>query len=302
MMLIYNTEVERNDKKMAKTIITLDIELRKIVYDPQNNRDIDMGKHDDDKKEKAAIEILAENIREHGLLSPIIICKFTGLENNEFQYKIIVGNRRFKAYEMLAQTEKKYLKIPSIVRDITSEEEKKYIQLSENISRKELTEDEKTVAICDLYQELNGEAIENKIGYEEIAQKIGVSTSYVQNLCKIKRESKIESIIDKSIINKICNVTTIMTNSIKSINDLSIEDKLRLKSETKLLHSKMKEVLAELREIKKTIAKDEEVIKEQVNKDLLKRQEKQKIKVEKVKNKIRKQKDKVNIIPQFSQQ
>ena len=288
---------------MAKTITAYDIDLVKILYDERSNRTIGNEKQDDDKKAKLAIDILAENIKQHGLLSPIIVYRFSVPGNTQIEYGIIAGNRRFKAYQMLAQTENKYLKIPAIIRKIQHEEEKKYIQLSENISRKDLTEEEKAVEVYKLYQKLQKEAEGNKTGYGTLAQKIGISRSYVKKLCDLQKEKNEKKynpletgnkqitlkIINIESVNKVFRFASTLVDAMTNINECNVETRIQLKSEAKLMHSQMKEVLTFIRETEKILAKDEEVImKEQAERGLIKQQKKLEAKAEKAKLKAKK--------------
>lgn len=286
---------------MAKTIASVDIELSKIFYDEKNNRDIGVEKQSDDKKAKMSIDTLAENIKEHGLLFPIILYPLTDTENSQFEYGIIAGGRRFKAYEMLARDDSKYVQIPAIIREIHSEDEKKYIQLSENISRKDLTEEEKAVEVYALYQKLQQGESGNKTGYGTVARKLGISRSYVKKLCDIQKGKNKEDVaqpahnkIDIDDIRNVFTFATTVVNAIKDINECDVDAKIQIKSEAKFLRSKIQDVLSLIREAEKTIADDEEVKKkEQADKELHKQQKKE---AEKVKRKAEKQKNKAMII------
>ncbi|MBQ5330010.1 MAG: ParB/RepB/Spo0J family partition protein [Oscillospiraceae bacterium] len=111
---------------------------------------------------------LAESIREHGLIQPIIV----RTSADGLTYRIIAGERRFRACRMAGLRE-----VPVIVRDADDEEIKK-IALIENVQREDLDPVEEALAIkallegCDLTQ-------------EALAKTIGKSRSYIANSVRL---------------------------------------------------------------------------------------------------------------------
>lgn len=75
--------------------------------------------------DEEALQELMQSIEELGLLSPIKVR--TG---NDGRYKIIYGNRRYKASQMLGRTT-----IPCIVSNVTDEMEIYLEQIAENLTR-----------------------------------------------------------------------------------------------------------------------------------------------------------------------
>lgn len=102
------------------------------------------------------IEELARTIHVHGVIQPIVVRK----SNNEGQYEIIAGERRFRAMKSLNWTE-----VPAIIRDL-SDKETASIALIENLQREELTAIEEAHAYRNLLdiQEITQEALAQRLG------------------------------------------------------------------------------------------------------------------------------------------
>lgn len=110
---------------------------------------------------------LANSIVNNGLIQPIIVAK----SNNE-NYKIIAGERRFRACKIAGLK-----KIPVIIQNL-SDKEILEIALIENIQREELTAIEEAEAYARLIKEF---------GYtqSELADSMGKSRSHVANLLRL---------------------------------------------------------------------------------------------------------------------
>lgn len=116
---------------------------------------------DDDK-----IEDLAESIKEHGVLQPIIVTK-----KGDY-YQIIAGERRWRA------SKKAGLKtIPAIVRDY-DEKKIREVALIENLQRQDLNAIETAKAIKELMNE-------HDLTQEELAKTLGKSRSAIANTLRI---------------------------------------------------------------------------------------------------------------------
>ena len=74
-----------------------------------------------------ALRELAESIKQHGVIQPIIVRKIGD------KYEIIAGERRYKASAMAGMT-----KVPAIIRNLDDKESSK-VALLENLQRKDLT-------------------------------------------------------------------------------------------------------------------------------------------------------------------
>jgi len=119
-----------------------------------------------------SIEELAESIRRHGLLQPII-----AESASEGDYIIVAGERRFRAAGRAGLTE-----VPVIVRSVSSE---KRLQLSliENIQREDLNPMEEARAYHSL-MELTGYT------QEQVAEAVGKNRSTVANALRMLRLSE----------------------------------------------------------------------------------------------------------------
>ncbi|HIZ96065.1 MAG TPA: nucleoid occlusion protein [Candidatus Ligilactobacillus excrementavium] len=127
---------------------------------------------------KESIAELADTIREHGLLQPIVLREY---ETNK--YEIIAGERRFKAVETL-----NWKKIPAIVRQM-SDNEAASMAVIENLQRESLTAIEEAQAYQQLMQ-LNG------LTQGQLGQAIGKSQSFVANKLRLlKLTSQVQQAI-----------------------------------------------------------------------------------------------------------
>lgn len=85
------------------------------------------------------LQNLANSIEENGLIQPIVVIRLADAE--EESYQLVVGERRLRAHQILELTE-----IQAIISDLT-EEQVAIWSLSENLSRKDLTDFETSQAI-----------------------------------------------------------------------------------------------------------------------------------------------------------
>jgi ParB family chromosome partitioning protein len=119
------------------------------------------------RMDETALQELADSIREHGLLQPIVVRPIEGE-----RYEIIAGERRFRA-AALAQLRE----VPVIVKEV-SDENALAIALIENIQREDLNPLEEAGAIRRLLEEFN-------YTHEQAAQAIGRSRSATSNLLRL---------------------------------------------------------------------------------------------------------------------
>lgn len=76
---------------------------------------------------------LARSIERNGLLQPITVQPFTSKDNPKIKYRIIVGHRRFTAFQVLKRNT-----IPAIVKVGLSEVQARILNFQENLERKNL--------------------------------------------------------------------------------------------------------------------------------------------------------------------
>lgn len=116
--------------------------------------------------EQDKLEELCRSIKEHGVISPILLKP----EGSEF--RIVFGERRFRAVKMLGLPT-----IPAIIQE-TDEEKTHVIALIENIQRENLN----AIEEADAYSRLMNEF---KMTQEEVAAKVGKSRSTIGNLVRL---------------------------------------------------------------------------------------------------------------------
>ncbi|MCB8945543.1 MAG: ParB/RepB/Spo0J family partition protein [Ardenticatenaceae bacterium] len=109
---------------------------------------------------------LADSIREHGLIQPLIVTE------NEGKYILIAGERRLRAAQRAALTE-----LPVIIKEATPQEMLE-LALIENIQRADLNAMEEALAYKQLMDEFD-------MTQEKVAQRVGKGRSTVANLVRI---------------------------------------------------------------------------------------------------------------------
>ena len=138
--------------------------------------------------DEAKLEELAQNIEEQGLLQPITVRKISDGETHideetgevvsiEPQYEIVCGERRFRAWNLLANKSSKYNEIPCIIREMTDEQAFDAM-ITENLQRQDVDPVEEAEAFSLLLE--NGNAI------EDISIRFGKSIRFVQDRVKLK--------------------------------------------------------------------------------------------------------------------
>lgn len=231
---------------------------------------IEVNQNDNPRTEmensKCKIEHLAENIEKNFLLNPVTVEK-TG----EDTYKIIAGYRRLQAFKDLHIKNKnkegydnRYATIPAIVRE--SVEDKVFVALSENLARKDMTEDEKAKGIYKYKEETNDTV-------RKIAYKLGISKSYVDKLYQRGKElvnpvpvssaesSSVENKFEPERLKEIMDSTVSTVYKLRNFSAIDAEDKIKLKQESNKIVRDLQNLIAYLRENEKRISKDDEVKK-----------------------------------------
>ena len=117
--------------------------------------------------DREALEELAESIKEHGLLQPILV-----REIGEDRYQIIAGERRFRASKLAGLDE-----IPAIILD-KDDRSVAEIALIENIQREDLNPIEEAMAFRALREDYG-------ITQEEVSLRVGKSRSAVANSIRL---------------------------------------------------------------------------------------------------------------------
>ena len=109
---------------------------------------------------------LAESIKIHGILEPLIVRK------NGALYELIAGERRWRAAKLAELNE-----VPIIIKDF-SDKELREASLVENILREDLNVVEKALAYNDLMKEYN-------FTQDDVAKRVGISRAAVANTLRI---------------------------------------------------------------------------------------------------------------------
>lgn len=118
-----------------------------------------------------ALNELAESVREHGVLQPIIVTKVGD------GYQIVAGERRFRASKIAGLTA-----IPALVRTM-SNQNKLEISLIENLQRRDLNTIEAATAYAKLRDQFN-------LTNEQIGLRVNKSQSAVQNTMRLLKLPK----------------------------------------------------------------------------------------------------------------
>ena len=150
-------ELEKAAEKAGQTAVVL-LDIRKIDPDGAQPR-----KNFDDE----ALDELADSIKAHGILQPLIVQK-----KEEDRYQIIAGERRWRAAKKAGITE-----IPALVKEYAPEEMLE-ISLIENIQRENLNPVEEAKAYRRLVDEYS-------LKQEEIARRVGKNRSTITNSLRL---------------------------------------------------------------------------------------------------------------------
>lgn len=148
--LITSLSIKEDDK-----IVEIPLsQLRANPYQPRKTFDDD------------AIKELAESIREHGVIQPIVVRQ--ALKG----FEIIAGERRFRASQLLGNPT-----IPAVVRSY-SDQQVMEIALIENVQREDLNAIEVAIA----YQAI---MTQFALTQEELSLKVGKSRSHIANFLRL---------------------------------------------------------------------------------------------------------------------
>lgn len=151
-----------------------DLQMDKIEPNPEQPRHV---------FDEEAMQELANSMREHGLLQPIVVTHKAGQH-----YQIVAGERRWRAAQMLG-----WETIPAIVRTFNQQKQLE-MAIIENLQRKDLNMFEVATAYAKLKAEFN-------LGVDEVCRVLGVKRRYVYlylNLLRFSSEER-EQILDAKL-------------------------------------------------------------------------------------------------------
>lgn len=124
------------------------------------------------KMNEEDINALADSIRKHGVLQPIIIRELKNKTASEHQYEIVAGERRWRA-----AIEAKMTEVPVILKELSNKETLE-IALVENLQRRNLN----ILEEADGYKRLIDDFSYTQ---EEMAKVFGKSRSYITNTLRL---------------------------------------------------------------------------------------------------------------------
>ncbi|MBI2940295.1 MAG: ParB/RepB/Spo0J family partition protein [Chloroflexi bacterium] len=137
-----------------------EVELNQISPNPRQPRQ---------RIDPTGLASLAESIREHGLLQPLVVTEAAAQAG---QYVLIAGERRWQAAQMAGLT-----RVPVLVKEATPEQ-MLALALVENIQRADLNPLEEAAAFKQLIEEFG-------LTQEEVARRIGRSRVAVTNSLRL---------------------------------------------------------------------------------------------------------------------
>ncbi len=118
--------------------------------------------------DQAALEELAATIREHGILTPVVVRRVAG------GYQVVAGERRIRAARLAGLT-----RVPAVVRE-ASDAQALEMALVENLQREDLNPLESAEAYQRLIEEFS-------LTQEEVAERLGRDRSSVANTLRLLR-------------------------------------------------------------------------------------------------------------------
>lgn len=149
----------------------LEVPIRAIVPNPHQPRALVV--------QDEAFQELADSIREHGVIQPLVVSEISEEERKANQlgedgprYKLIAGERRWRASQVAGLAT-----VPVIIREVTPQQMLE-LALIENIQRADLNPIEEAQA----YQTL----VENfELTHEEVGKRVGKSREAVSNAIRL---------------------------------------------------------------------------------------------------------------------
>src|SRR3989344_3506432 len=158
--------IDQNDKQLKQKESVFLVEIDKIRENPlQPRRDFN----------ETELKSLADSIREHGILQPLIVTKIeeeipSGIK---VSYELIAGERRLKAAKIAGLNF-----IPAMIKPKTAARNKLELALIENIQRADLNAVEKAHGYERLQKEFG-------LTQKEIAERVGQSREAVANALRL---------------------------------------------------------------------------------------------------------------------
>lgn len=133
--------------------------------------------------DKEKLESLADSIKEHGIIQPLVVVK-----NTAGTYTIVAGERRWRAAKLAGLK-----KVPAVIKEYTPEEIAQ-IALIENLQREDLNPIEEALGYQSLIDEYH-------MTQENISKNIGKSRSAVANALRLlSLDDETKSLLKQGLI------------------------------------------------------------------------------------------------------
>ena len=172
-----NLDDDAQEVKVVEKIVEKKVESTLRITELEPNRDQPRKQFNED-----ALHDLAESIKQHGVLQPILVQK------RENYYEIIAGERRWRAAKIAGLKE-----VPVIIKDFT-EQEIVEVALIENIQREDLNPIEEALAYKRLLEDYN-------LKQDEVAERVAKSRSAVTNSMRLlKLDVRVQQMVIDDMI------------------------------------------------------------------------------------------------------
>lgn len=158
--------MDRDEKYLSESIFWLEVDrIKPNPYQPRKVFD------------EAALNSLAESIRQYGVLQPLVVTKREteiADEGIRVEYELISGERRLRASKIA-----RVHQVPVVIRKAeNSDKIKLELAIIENLQREDLNAVDRAKAFRQLIDEF-------KLSHVEVGKKMGKSREYVSNTLRI---------------------------------------------------------------------------------------------------------------------
>jgi len=172
-----NLDDDAQEVKVVEKIVEKKVESKLRINELEPNREQPRKQFNED-----ALQDLAESIKQHGVLQPILVQK------RENYYEIIAGERRWRAAKIAGLKE-----VPVIIKDFT-EQEIVEVALIENIQREDLNPIEEAMAYKRLLEDYH-------LKQDEVAERVSKSRSAVTNSMRLlKLDERVQQMVIDDMI------------------------------------------------------------------------------------------------------
>ena len=175
-------------------------DARVVLLSLSDISELPVDRNSRNRHETVSLEELANSIRQHGLLQPLLVRPLTEAEGTDLPsvdfgqrrrpiYEVIVGNRRFKAARLAGLTE-----VDCIVR-ITDADEAFVLNVVANLQRRELSGRERARAITLLASLADESGL--PLGVRAISRRTGLSPATISMWLNINRRPALKAALEE---------------------------------------------------------------------------------------------------------